>query len=52
MSSEYQGFTLPDRRPLSEAEWQWIESLRSIFGADLPPVTLATAQALQIAFRR
>lgn len=40
-------FTLPDRRPLSEEEWRWIELLRAASGGSLPILTLKTTQDLQ-----
>lgn len=52
MNEERQDFILPSRQSLSEAEWLWVDLLKSIMGAQLPPVTLGAAQAVQIALDR
>jgi hypothetical protein len=44
-------FTLPDRGPLSEEEWRWIELLRAAVGGSLPSLTLRTTQELQLLLR-
>ena len=45
-------FTLPDRRPLTDCEWEWVIMLRTIASGHLPPLTLTMAQNMQIAFRK
>ena len=42
------GFVMPNREPLTEQEWWWIEVLRSIAGGHLLPLTLQMTQSLQI----
>ncbi|MFT6075176.1 MAG: hypothetical protein ACJAZ1_002102 [Yoonia sp.] len=41
-------FKLPDRRPLADAEWEWVMMVRAITGGRLPPVTLNLTQELQL----
>ena len=41
------GFALPNREPLTEQEWRWIEVLRSIAGGHLLPPTFQMTQGLQ-----
>lgn len=48
MSHDDSKFVAPDRRPLSEAEWQCIIMMRSVTGGRLPVVTLKLAQKLQM----
>ncbi|WP_165351873.1 hypothetical protein [Salipiger sp. IMCC34102] len=52
MTERDHGFVLPNRTPLSEQEWQWMETMRSIVGGHLPWMTLEQAQELQQLFRR
>lgn len=41
------GFTLPIREPLTDPERRWMETMRSIVGGHLPPLTLGLTQDLQ-----
>ena len=41
-------FKLPDRRPLADAEWEWVMMVRAITGGRLPSVTLKLTQELQL----
>ena len=45
-------FVLPNREPLTEQEWRWVEVLRSIAGGHLPPLTLQMTQGVQILLKR
>ncbi|WP_394152115.1 hypothetical protein [Loktanella salsilacus] len=44
-------FVLPNRDPLTDVEWRWIEVLKSIVGGHLPPLTLQFTQDLQELFK-
>lgn len=52
MTERDHGFVLPNRAPLTEQEWHWIETMRSIVGGHLPRMTLEQAQRLQEVFWR
>jgi hypothetical protein len=41
-------FKLPDRRPLTDAEWEGVMMVRAITGGRLPPVTFKLTQELQL----
>ena len=41
-------FKLPDRRSLTDGEWEWVMMVRAITGGRLPPVTLKLTQGLQV----
>lgn len=41
-------FKMPDRRPLTDAEWEGVMMVRAITGGRLPPVTFKLTQELQL----
>ncbi|UTH48797.1 hypothetical protein KBW81_03010 [Loktanella salsilacus] len=41
-------FKLPNRRPLTDTEWEWVMTLRAITGGRLPRVTFNLTQELQL----
>lgn len=41
-------FKLPDRRSLTDAEWEWVMMARAITGGQLPPVTFKLTQELRL----
>ena len=47
MTERDDGFVLPNRSPLTEQEWRWIETMRSMVGGHLPPLTMRVTQDLQ-----
>ncbi|UTH45301.1 hypothetical protein [Loktanella salsilacus] len=44
-------FKTPDRRPLTDAEWECVMMVRAITGGRLPSVTLKLTQELQLLLR-
>lgn len=47
MTERDAGFVLPNREPMTDLEWRWIEVLRSIVGGYLPPLTMQMTQNMQ-----
>tara|TARA_R100001369_G_C3199928_1_gene145561 strand:+ start:46 stop:216 length:171 start_codon:yes stop_codon:yes gene_type:complete len=45
-------YALPDHRPLTEAEWDWIIMMRSANGGRLPKLTLKSTQEFQLFLRK
>ncbi len=43
-------FVLPNRTQLTDHEWRWMETMRSIVGGYLPPLTMHLTQDLQKMF--
>lgn len=48
MTGHVDEFVSPNRTPLTDQEWRWIEVMRSIVGGHLPPLTLQQTQNMHM----